>query len=223
MSELRARKKPIQERSRATVEAILEASLRVLVDVGFDKLTTTRVADVAGVGVGTLYQYFPSKESLLYALLEEQMAALEDALLGAMAGSEGQSLEARVAAVIDALVVLKRRSVHVTLHGYLDQIDGRRVVKKTMRKITSGIASMIAPHVIATDAELELIAQVVASSIQGAIEAVLDNTPGTLAKPSFRDALVKLTLGYLRESGCDFGPRRKAPSTRGSERRRSTA
>jgi AcrR family transcriptional regulator len=64
------RKTPIQARSAATVEAIVEATIQVLLAVGLDRLTTTRVAERAGVSVGTLYQYYPNKQSLLFALLK---------------------------------------------------------------------------------------------------------------------------------------------------------
>lgn len=65
---VRQRKQPVQERSRATVEAVLEATLQVLLREGLAGLTTTRVAERAGVSVGTLYQYFPDKQSLVMAL-----------------------------------------------------------------------------------------------------------------------------------------------------------
>jgi AcrR family transcriptional regulator len=58
---LEPRKTPVQERSTVTVEAIYEATFQVLLAVGPDRLTTTRVAERAGVSVGTLYQYFPNK------------------------------------------------------------------------------------------------------------------------------------------------------------------
>ena len=64
-----ARKIASQERSRATVEAILEATARILIREGFDKASTNRVAEVAGVSVGSLYQYFPSKDALVAALI----------------------------------------------------------------------------------------------------------------------------------------------------------
>lgn len=64
-----ARKTASQERSRATVEAILEATARILIREGFDKASTNRVAEVAGVSVGSLYQYFPSKDALVAALI----------------------------------------------------------------------------------------------------------------------------------------------------------
>jgi len=64
------RKLPKQERSQATVSAILIATTRILTEEGYDKFNTNRVAELAGVSVGSLYQYFPNKEALLYALGE---------------------------------------------------------------------------------------------------------------------------------------------------------
>ena len=55
------RKRPRQERAKATVETILEASARILVKRGFDGFTTNEVATAAGVSIGSLYQYFPNK------------------------------------------------------------------------------------------------------------------------------------------------------------------
>ena len=64
------RKAASQVRSRATVDALVEATARILVKEGFDKASTNRIADVAGVSVGSLYQYFPSKEALVAAVAE---------------------------------------------------------------------------------------------------------------------------------------------------------
>jgi AcrR family transcriptional regulator len=66
---LDARKKPRQPRSRFTVEAIVEAATRILERDGLVALNTNRVAEVAGVSVGSLYQYFPNKDALLAALI----------------------------------------------------------------------------------------------------------------------------------------------------------
>ncbi len=73
------RKKPRQERSQATVDAILDATARVLCSTGYDRASTNRIALAAGVSVGSLYQYFPSKEALVAALVErhvDQMTSL---------------------------------------------------------------------------------------------------------------------------------------------------
>ena len=67
---LRPRKQPVQARSETTVLAIYEASIQVLLSVGYRKLTTTRVAERAGVSVGTLYQYFPNRQALITSVIE---------------------------------------------------------------------------------------------------------------------------------------------------------
>ena len=67
------RKSPVQARSAASVDAILKATVQVLLRVGKEKLTTTRVAARAGVSVGTLYQYFPNKSALLRAAMRLHM------------------------------------------------------------------------------------------------------------------------------------------------------
>jgi len=72
-SSLQPRKKPIQTRSARTVEAIFEATIQVLLRHGAEQFTTTRVAERAGVSVGTLYQYYPNKQSLLFAVLERHL------------------------------------------------------------------------------------------------------------------------------------------------------
>jgi AcrR family transcriptional regulator len=65
---LEPRKEPRQERSRRMQARILEAAVRVLADEGALGFTTTRVADEAGISVGSLYQYFPNKHSLVVAI-----------------------------------------------------------------------------------------------------------------------------------------------------------
>src|SRR5262249_14704450 len=77
---LNPRKSPRQGRSIATVDAIFEATIQVLLSDGPIRLTTTRVAHRAGVSVGTLYQYFPNKQALLFAVLERQLAMLAGAI-----------------------------------------------------------------------------------------------------------------------------------------------
>src|SRR6478752_4688349 len=67
-----ARKGPKQQRSKVTVAAILEAAIRVLEQDGSDAATTSRIAEVAGVSVGTLYQYFSNRDAILDALQDRE-------------------------------------------------------------------------------------------------------------------------------------------------------
>ncbi|TIV67001.1 MAG: TetR family transcriptional regulator, partial [Mesorhizobium sp.] len=64
------RKNASQDRSRATVDALVEATARILVRDGFDKASTNRIAEEAGVSIGSLYQYYPSKEALVAAVID---------------------------------------------------------------------------------------------------------------------------------------------------------
>lgn len=70
------RKKPKQNRSKALVEAIYEATVRILPSVGSEHLTTKKVAELAGVSIGSLYQYFPNKESILDAVMDKVIVTL---------------------------------------------------------------------------------------------------------------------------------------------------
>jgi AcrR family transcriptional regulator len=83
-SALASRRRPLQARSAQLVEDILEAALRVLAKHGAHRFTTVRVAEEAGVSVGSLYQYFPNKAALLFRLQtdewEETWSVLEDIL-----------------------------------------------------------------------------------------------------------------------------------------------
>jgi AcrR family transcriptional regulator len=71
-SRISARKQPKQERSAQLVSAILEAAVQVLTDEGARRFTTARVAERAGVSVGSLYQYFPNKEAILFRLQSDE-------------------------------------------------------------------------------------------------------------------------------------------------------
>ena len=79
------RKKASQDRSRATVDTLIEATARILVKEGFDKASTNRIAEKAGVSVGSLYQYFPGKEALVAAVMERHSQELIQVARGVLA------------------------------------------------------------------------------------------------------------------------------------------
>ena len=94
--DLEPRKTPQQSRSVATVEAIYDATIQVLLKKGADRLTTVHVAHRAGVSVGTLYQYFPNKQALLFAVLERHMQRVVEAVEEACVTNHFQPLEVMV-------------------------------------------------------------------------------------------------------------------------------
>ncbi|WP_164727012.1 TetR/AcrR family transcriptional regulator [Shimia sediminis] len=97
------RKKPRQQRSEATVEAILQAAARILVQQGLSALNTNAIADLAGVSVGSLYQYFPNKTAIMVALIRRKRARLVDGLRQA-AEAPAEDLTAALDALITATI-----------------------------------------------------------------------------------------------------------------------
>ncbi|WP_240975574.1 TetR/AcrR family transcriptional regulator [Paraburkholderia aromaticivorans] len=95
------RKHASQGRSRVTVDALIEATARILVRDGFDKASTNRIAGRAGVGVGSLYQYFPGKEALVSAVIERHGQQVMQVFRGALAETAALPMEQAVRALAD--------------------------------------------------------------------------------------------------------------------------
>ena len=89
MPELKPRKLPRQARSRASFDAILSGCARILERGGYESLTTNRVAEVAGVGIGTLYDFFPNREAIVVALAEQRLERLAAQVKEGLAEAEG--------------------------------------------------------------------------------------------------------------------------------------
>ncbi len=113
------RKKPSQERSRAMVDTLIEATARILVREGFDKASTNRIAERAGVSVGSLYQYFPSKESLVAAVMERHHMELMQVVRGALAEVVALPMEQAVPKLVAAAI--KAHRVDPKLHRVLTE------------------------------------------------------------------------------------------------------
>lgn len=111
------RKSASQKRSRATVDALLQATARILVREGFDKASTNRIAEVAGVSVGSLYQYFPSKEALVAAVIDRHNQEVMRAVQGELAESVEFPIEQAVRKIV--AVAVKAHRIDPKLHRVL--------------------------------------------------------------------------------------------------------
>lgn len=100
------RKRASQARSRATVDALVEATARILVRESFDRASTNRIAEEAGVSIGSLYQYFPGKEALVAAVIDrhqQELMRVVTGSLGEVAGLPmGQAVRKLVALAVQA-------------------------------------------------------------------------------------------------------------------------
>ncbi|MCE9524383.1 MAG: TetR/AcrR family transcriptional regulator [Alphaproteobacteria bacterium] len=118
------RKMPEQDRSRATVDVIVDAAARILVKDGYDAFTTNRVAEKAGVSIGSLYQYFPNKDALLSELMRRHTTDLE------------KGIEAMVARAADApLAEVIRAAVEHNVQSHLIDPALHRVLSEEVPRL----------------------------------------------------------------------------------------
>jgi AcrR family transcriptional regulator len=113
------RKNASQDRSRATVDALVEATARILVKEGYEKASTNRIAEAAGVSVGSLYQYFPSKEALVVAVIDRHnrdTMRLVRAVLNEVAGQPVQRVIPKMVAV-----AIQAHRINPKLHRVLTE------------------------------------------------------------------------------------------------------
>jgi AcrR family transcriptional regulator len=98
-----SRKQPQQARSAELVAAILDAAVQVLMKEGAQRFTTARVAERAGVSVGSLYQYFPNKTAILFRLQSDEWRQTSDLLRGILEDVQKTPLE-RLRALVHAFI-----------------------------------------------------------------------------------------------------------------------
>jgi len=96
------RRRPAQSRARATADAIREAFVQLLVERGYDKVSIRQVIGLAGVGIGSFYEYFSSKEALAAVCIHLRIKAIAAAMRASLDASHAEPLPARVDALIDA-------------------------------------------------------------------------------------------------------------------------
>src|SRR6202044_3137977 len=167
---LEPRKSPVQARSAASVQALLEATIQVLLNVGKERLTTTKVALRAGVSVGTLYQYFPNKSALLQAALRRHMDEVTEAIALVCRQQKGKTLQAMATALITAFLKAKMRDAKtsVALYSVSSDVDGARIVQELGIKSNKAIVAMLKT----SSEQLTTDPQLVASMLQGAMAGV---------------------------------------------------
>jgi AcrR family transcriptional regulator len=113
------RKSASQKRSRLTVDALLEATARILIREGFGNASTNRIAEVAGVSVGSLYQYFPSKEALVAALIDRHRQEISQAVQGELAEAMHLPLRRAVRKLVASAI--KAHRIDPALHRALTE------------------------------------------------------------------------------------------------------
>lgn len=197
--DLRQRKSPRQQRSADTVEALLTAAARVLERESLAGFNTNRVAEVAGVSVGSLYQYFPNKSALIAALIDRQQSALAERIEACVAAQHGGSLRQALQALAE--IGIEQQYGRPLLAAALDHEELRLPLGARLReseqRIGAAVATLLQRHAseLATPLQPADVhdAIVIAKAL---IEA--DAMAGRAPSPDLRDRVVRALLGYLQ-------------------------
>jgi AcrR family transcriptional regulator len=184
------------------VEAILQATVQVLLKEGKERLTTTRVAERAGVSVGTLYQYFPNKSSLLQAVLQLHMDQLADAVERACREQHGRPLAEMVAALIDAFLAAKMRKAKTSaaLYAISSDLDGARIVQRTGARVNKAVVAMLASSPEPLAKPPELLAAMLQGALGGVSRQLIESPAPEKLFPELREELIFLAQAYLAAS-----------------------
>jgi AcrR family transcriptional regulator len=193
------RKTPIQARSTVTVEAITEATVQVLLSHGIERFTTTRVAERAGVSVGTLYQYYPNKQSLLFAVLENHMNNVAAKVEAACERARHEPLAEMIRDMVEAFVDAKmaRSDVSVALYRVAADVGGPALVKRAGQRLRKAVADMLQTAPDVKFPPDKFVVEIMLSAISGAMRSLLEAGPSPATVRKSREQLVLLCQSYV--------------------------
>jgi AcrR family transcriptional regulator len=196
---IRQRKQPLQDRAKVTSEALLEATLQVLVREGYGRLTTTRVAERAGVSVGTLYQYFPDKRSLVMALKQRYFDLMLGAMAKVMRDQAGANPEAIIRASLAALIAVKRENVALSLalREPLAEPEAGGIMVELMGRFVDLLAGLLG-SAFPRRKDIGERAALLVAVIEGALGHAVAAAPHWLEEQWFLDDLTQVAVNYLR-------------------------
>lgn len=201
-----ARNQPRQARSRATVEVILDAMIRIFEQEGSEAATTARVAEVAGVSVGTLYQYFANRDAILDALQDREFERATAMMKGVLENPSGASNRDLARLVVEELLRLYRSAP--TLHRVL-VVEGLRVTPAERVQAFDGrIVGVIKAFLVHAGSRIrrkdrDAAAFVVYQSVRASMLAYLIEAPAGVDERALVDELTDLIVRYLSEPEAD--------------------
>jgi AcrR family transcriptional regulator len=194
------RRIPARSNARATVAAIFEATARILQAEGAGKLSTNRIAERAGVSIGSVYAYFPNREAILLAMARRELDALRERVAAALAPAAGDGPDDPVRRAIRALVAgygtrnKARRILMERLFASSSAEDMHRPVSEIANLIAGNAAHVLPPGAaVPSPIGLYVLTHAVDSVVR---TATYDDAP-FLRTRAFEDELVRLVRGYF--------------------------
>ncbi|MCC5968818.1 MAG: TetR/AcrR family transcriptional regulator [Pararhodobacter sp.] len=196
---MQPRKTPIQNRSRVTVEAIYEATIQVLLRDGMNDLTTTSVAERAGVSVGTMYQYFPNKQALVYALNARYLDALAVRIEATCREQSGAPLGQMVEALIETYWAAKTERADVTraLYRSVAELNNDALIHAFAERVDRATAEMFSSARDAVFADVPRANLALVTVIYGTVRNAFERGLSTQAAADLRQDLTTMCRAYL--------------------------
>jgi AcrR family transcriptional regulator len=197
------RKAASQARSRATVEALIEATARLLVKEGYESTSTNRVAQIAGVSIGSLYQYFPSKEALVAAVIERHNDEMMQIVRRALSKVAFSSID--IAARELVAVMINAHRVDPKLHRILVEQTPRVGRLQNVERVEREATELVRVYLDAHQNELKVKDLDVASFfcvtiVEALTHAAVVRRPEVLSNDRVEkliDQITDLLTGYL--------------------------
>jgi len=195
-----SRKQPKQARSGELVQAVLQAAVQVLAEEGAQRFTTARVAERAGVSIGSLYQYFPNKAAILFRLQSDEWQQTND-LLRRILEDRAQPPFSRLRALVHAFIrsECEEATVRIALDDaaplYRDAPEAREA-KEAGDPIFAGFLREVLPD--STDAVRDLAADLVMTTMS-TVGKEFSETPRSIAEmEAYADAMADMFSAYIR-------------------------
>ena len=197
------RKSASQERSRATVQALLDATARVLTKEGYDRASTNRIAATAGVSVGSLYQYFPNKEALVAALVARHNREMLDLLREALKEVASLDLATAIAKLVRAAVDAHR--VDPALHRVFDEQVPRMGQLAKIEALQGETFQLVRSYLEQRRDEisvrdLDSATSILVTTVEALTHQFVIHRPGAPERDRdrFIDEVTRLVVGYLQ-------------------------
>jgi AcrR family transcriptional regulator len=196
------RKAPTQARSHDTVDAILDACARLLIEGGYEAATTNRVARLAGVSVGSLYQYFPNKDAIISALNERHEMEMLAHLGKMVADLADAPLEDAIRTYVEAILAI--HAADPKLHRALTGGMARNGIEQ-MLAFQSRAESVVRMYLERHRARLrpkslELAAFLIVTAVESITHIAVIDRPDVLKQSAFADEVTSLVVRYLVKS-----------------------
>jgi AcrR family transcriptional regulator len=192
------RRLPQQRRARQTVEAVLDAVLRLIKRHGIDAVTTNRVAEVAGVSIGSVYQYFPDKRALFVALHERHSEAMGRVVESTLVTHAASSLDELIGALIAAMV--EAHAAAPELYAALAEVPhGAAGARDLAERLRGALRLAITARARQRDVprDLDRVLFVVPQMIDALCHAAVLRRPPRLSLAAATEEITRAVLAYL--------------------------